>query len=290
MQDAGFGHFEAIAALEKCGGDADAALELLASGWSPMAALPSVSSDSAPRCPFLSGNASRNTTLPSGHPRVPQVASSTAVVPPPPLADAAADSPLAAAARVMAEKGVPVSQIAALLSIGEAQVAAALAQDASSGAIAGRVLGSSLQSTLDDLLNEDPDLCCPISLVLYSDPVIASDGFLYEKASLETLIKNPTRHGIVSPMTREKLKPDFMPAKQKKKESIEFRQKKSAELLEFATHAAVEQPHMAVTALERVTEYVQVLRPGGSSPLTQTAANLWRQLGRPVPVELARCM
>jgi len=219
------------------------------------------------------------------------VASSTAVAPPPlAVHSAPATDPLAAAARVMAEKGVPVSQIAALLSIGEAQVAAALApQDASGGAIAGRVLGSSLQTTLDDLLNEDPDLCCPISLVLYSDPVIASDGFLYEKASLETLIKNPTRHGIVSPMTREQLKPDFMPARQKKIEAIEFRQKKSTELLEFARKVAVEQPHMAITALERVTEYVQVLQPtGGSSTLMQTATNLWRQLGRPVPAELAQ--
>merc|ERR1712187_320711 len=64
---------------------------------------------------------------------------------------------------------------------------------------AGRVLGSSLQQRLDQLTDEDPDLCCPVSLVVFAQPVIASDGFMYEQSSLMTLLRNRQ----VSPMTRE---------------------------------------------------------------------------------------
>merc|ERR1712151_3229 len=72
--------------------------------------------------------------------------------------------------------------------------------------------GSSLQQKLDELIDEDPDLCCPVSLMLFAEPVIASDGFIYEKASLTTLLANRQ----VSPMTRETLKLEYRPAQRKK--------------------------------------------------------------------------
>merc|ERR1711959_171440 len=68
--------------------------------------------------------------------------------------------------------------------------------------MAGRILGSSLQQRLDELTNEDPDLCCPVSLMVLGNPVIASDGFIYDYSSLQSLLAN----GHVSPMTREALK------------------------------------------------------------------------------------
>merc|ERR1712014_137240 len=37
-------------------------------------------------------------------------------------------------------------------------------------AMVGRVLDSSLQRSLDELLEEDPDLCCPVSLMLFVEP------------------------------------------------------------------------------------------------------------------------
>jgi hypothetical protein len=297
IEEAGFGHFEATAALEKSGGDAEKAVELLASGWSPQADPPTTSNSSASRCPFLAGNTKvtcpNTMTMPAGHPSVQRAkAPRTMTTPPsaqhakaPPSAAATTDDPMLTAARVLSGKGMPVSQIAELLSICETKVAAALAQDGS-GAIAGRVLGSSLQVKLDDLLIEDSELCCPIALVLFSDPVIASDGFMYERASVEALFRNPTKHGVVSPMTREKLKKDFLPAKQKKKESLEFREKRAAELLQFVKEAATGQPTMAITALERVNEYIPVLKPGANSALVQTAARFWREVGREVPAEL----
>merc|ERR1712183_739136 len=54
----------------------------------------------------------------------------------------------------------------------------------------GRILGSSLQQKLDELIDEDPELCCPVSPMLFAEPVIASDGFIYDKASLTTLLAN----------------------------------------------------------------------------------------------------
>merc|ERR1711959_301242 len=104
----------------------------------------------------------------------------------------------------LAERGMGPAEIAKLLSLDEASVMATLG---TGGTKAGRVLGSNLQEKLDDLLAEDPDLCCPISLMLFTDPVVASDGFMYEKASLELLLRNNS----VSPMTRVGLEKQFFP-------------------------------------------------------------------------------
>jgi hypothetical protein len=162
VQEAGFGHFEATAALEKCGVDADRALELLASGWRPLAdPPPPCTNNTASRCPFLAGNATGSThiAIPPGHPSVQQVPASS-----PPVAaghqgwfSCWSPPPVAAGHEVLVTRASPPA----------------------AGAIAGRVLGSNLQAKLDELLIEDPDLCCPIALVLFSEPVIASDGFMY---------------------------------------------------------------------------------------------------------------
>merc|ERR1719499_2597659 len=126
----------------------------------------------------------------------------------------------------------------------------------SSGAGHGRVLGSEVQAKLDKLLEEDAEMCCPVSLVLFVEPVIASDGFMYEKASVQGLLKNR----MTSPMTREELKADFLPARQRRSATMEFRQTRSEELLAFAEEAAKVQPPMALEALQRGTEYIEVLQ------------------------------
>merc|ERR1712224_834456 len=128
----------------------------------------------------------------------------------------------------------------------------------------GRVIGSSLQQKLDDLLTEDTDLCCPISLVLLSEPVVASDGFMYEKASLKQLLST----NAISPMTREGLKKEFFPAMERKKKAFEFRETRSKELLAFADEAmSAEQQQMAVEATERVLEYIKALPPASCASI-----------------------
>merc|ERR1719191_1082322 len=145
-----------------------------------------------------------------------------------------------------------------------------------------RVLGSSLQQKLDELLDEDPDLCCPVSLMVFEEPVIASDGFIYEKSSLLTLLKNRQ----VSPMTREVLKQAYRPAQEKKQQAEDFRQTRCQVLLEFVREAMLEQREMAVTALDRVGDYLEKLRTRKSSVLAQEASQFYAQLGRAPPAGL----
>merc|ERR1712039_307615 len=115
--------------------------------------------------------------------------------------------------------------------------------------MAGRTLNNSWQSRLDELILEDPDLCCPVSLLLFVEPVIASDGFMYEQSSIEGLL----RAHMASPMTRESLKPEFFPARRRKRDAIRFREIRCEELLKFAAEALAPQPRLAAVALERAS-------------------------------------
>merc|ERR1712137_567125 len=172
-----------------------------------------------------------------------------------------------------AEQGMALTQIASLLGLDEEAVKRAVAR-ANIGE--GKLLGNKWQSQLDELLEEDPELCCPVSLVLFVDPVIASDGFLYEKASLDGLL----RSNMASPMTRERLKKEYLPARQRRSAAIEFRQHRAKELVRFAAHVAGEMPQLGTTALERVTEYLEVVQSTG---LAAETAAVWTKLGKPVP-------
>jgi hypothetical protein len=179
--------------------------------------------------------------------------------------------------RTLAEKGIPVSQIATLLSVDESAVSTVVA--GSTGPQV-RVLGSNLQEKLDELLEEDPDLCCPISLMLLSDPVLASDGFIYEKASLEQILKT----NAMSPFTRQKLTRKFLPAKERMKMAFEFRETRSKELLAFASELIeAGHQHMASEAAERVLDYVKGLAPGSCATIESKLKETYSRLGRTVP-------
>merc|ERR1711879_571793 len=77
-----------------------------------------------------------------------------------------------------------------------------------------KLLDSELQKRLDGLLVEDAHLCCPITLLLLQEPMVASDGFVYEADALQGLIRAHER----SPMTMEELGSEMLPAEQKMKE------------------------------------------------------------------------
>lgn len=270
IQAAGFNNFDATAALERCSGDAAKALDLLTSGWSADRAGNSNSSvgmgvgqmslgestggyPGGGRCPFAAGAAAAPTPAVS-----------------------ALDERTSEAVRTLADKGIPAAQIAALLQIDEAAVNAATG----AGAHVGRVLGSNLQEKLDDLLTEDPDLCCPVALVLFEEPVVASDGFMYEKSSLQAIL----RTNAVSPMTREKLKTEFFPGVERKKKALEFRESRAKELLAFADEAvAAQQKQMADEAAERAVEYVQYLGAGKVAGLAAKVTETYAKLGKPAP-------
>merc|ERR1712228_1029570 len=183
------------------------------------------------------------------------------------------DDKLAAAAVKMAAQGMLPAQIASLLALDEEDIKTAVAK-ASCGE--GKVLGNKHQEQLDELLQEDPELCCPVSLTLFVNPVIASDGFMYEKASLDGLL----RANMASPMTRERLKKEYLPARQRKSAAIEFRQQRCNMLLKFASDVAADEPHLSLTALERLNDYLEVLTSRQYPTLAKEAASVWRKIGQ----------
>ena len=283
IQMAGFGHFEATAALEKCGGDPSKALDLLMTGWSAglSGSLTSLSSfSSGGGCPFsgASSSSSAGARCPfSGAPASASQRCPFSAATPAAPAMSEFDERTADAVRTLAEKGVAASQIATLLSVDESAVNAVIA--GATGAQV-RVLGSNLQEKLDELLEEDPDLCCPISLMLLSDPVLASDGFIYEKASFQQILKT----NATSPFTREKLTRKFCPAKERMKLALEFRETRSKELLAFAGELIeAGQQQMASEAAERVADYIKGLAPGSCATIESKLRETYSRLGRTVP-------
>jgi hypothetical protein len=150
------------------------------------------------------------------------------------------------------------------------------------GLMAGRILGSTLQQKFDKLSEEDPDLCCPVSLMVLTNPVLASDGFIYEESSVKQLLTNHQ----ASPMTRERLKQEYRPAQNKKAEAIAFRLERTQELLDFAAEAVTEQKQMALAALGRVEEYVEPLDSLVAGNQALQATHLYLELGRSAPTAL----
>jgi hypothetical protein len=162
--------------------------------------------------------------------------------------------------------------------------AASNRHDAAQSPMIGRILGNAMQQRLDALFDEDPDLCCPVSLMVFSNPVIASDGFTYEEWALKQLLTNRQ----VSPMTREVLKQTYRPSQSKLVEVTTFRIQRSQELLDFAAEAANEQQRLALAAVERVTEFLEVVSKDSVTVqnLMAKATCIYEQLGRPLPARL----
>merc|ERR1712187_830573 len=118
-----------------------------------------------------------------------------------------------------------------------------------------------------------------MGLTLFQEPVIASDGFIYEESSLKRLISNHQ----VSPLTREALTQEYYHAKKKKSEATSFREKRTEALLHFAQDAFPSAPRMSGIALDRVVEYLEVLQASQYPALSQRTAALWKTTGRPLP-------
>jgi hemoglobin len=192
----------------------------------------------------------------------------------------------AMAARFLAKKRrVSLQQVVEVLGMSEARVHGAVYCGGSGGshvALGGRLLGNSLQARLDELCEEDSEMCCPVTLMLYKDPVIASDGFMYEADSVKALIRNRQ----ASPITREPLRQEYYPAKQKKSEVNAFREKRADALLKFAAGALSDEARLAGVALDRVVEYLEVLKVSQYPAIARSTADLLQQADKPVPAEL----
>ena len=134
------------------------------------------------------------------------------------------------------------------------------------------------------LLTEDTDLSCPITLLLFQQPVVASDGGIYERAAVVKLMQL----GGLSPITHRKLSPEFSPAEDVKMRATAFMSARALELLDFAQEAHKADAYvMAVQAAERAKEYVAALDNEDRDPaLVRKLRETWRALGRsPPPVD-----
>ena len=132
-------------------------------------------------------------------------------------------------------------------------------------AAVGKLIGDEMQLKLDALEEEDPDLCCPVMLGLFVDPVTLPDGFSYERETVRSLIRDGDLASgmILSPMTRQLMPAALVDAPKKKKAAREFREVRARELTTFASEAFEKnpsKPHLACQALERVSEYVAALQ------------------------------
>jgi len=81
-------------------------------------------------------------------------------------------------------------------------------------------------------------------------------------------------------MTREQLTKDYLPARQRKSDALEFRQKRGQELLDFVAKTLVDTPRLASEAIERVEEYISALGAAGAG-LKQRKEELKEKLGSP---------
>lgn len=185
---------------------------------------------------------------------------------------------LLSVAKAEIKRGMALEDAAHMLHIKVAVLRASLAQEGPATMAVG-ALNSNWQERLDMLIEEDPELCCPVSLEMFIDPVIASDGFTYEKASLECLL----RTCMASPMTREELKREYLPSPHMRRDAIHVRETRSQELLNFAKEALAPQPRMATAALKQASEYIECLGTKQVPSLAEQAAALWQRLGQPVP-------
>lgn len=186
------------------------------------------------------------------------------------------------AAQVLAECGHSPQQIAEWLRADAGQVAAAVAAGGGAGGGHVRHLGLPVQQQLDDLLDEDEELCCPLTLMLFEDPHIASDGFIYDKEGLKQLLRSRG----VSPMTRERLKNEMFPAKQRKAAALKYRKEQSGKLLAFANGLGPEHKDLCGDALERVADYLEVLKPTTEPTLARALVAALQKVGAPVPDSL----
>jgi len=73
---------------------------------------------------------------------------------------------------------------------------------------------------------------CPLSLSVYQDPVVASDGFSYQSRDFNNLILNSMHNGtpLISPMTREPIQHTKFPNRTLKTILQELKQKKTRQL------------------------------------------------------------
>jgi hemoglobin len=148
-----------------------------------------------------------------------------------------------------------------------------------------RELGNAQQAKLDELLQENADFCCPITMVLFNSPVLASDGCVYEKDAIAQKIAS----GKLSPMTHEKLGKELFPVPEFKNKVIKYMDERVVQLLDFAkgqTKGDKISLTLANTALDRTKEYIACLPSDEYSKHCREYAKICQDIARPISADI----
>jgi len=117
-------------------------------------------------------------------------------------------------------------------------------------------------SLVKRLMTDPEGLCCPISKQLMEDPVVAGDGFTYDRSTVEALFK----HNGCSPMTRQPFKNRVLHQNQKvKSEIVSFKEQTVTEILCVAPKLQSNQSSQTLDLVQRGEEFVRPLWPDTSA-------------------------
>ncbi|CAJ1358681.1 unnamed protein product [Effrenium voratum] len=164
----------------------------------------------------------------------------------------------------MSRQGMSTESIATVWEMGPAEVVKVLER---SGAFTPKDTEDGEQSgdngqglgLVKRLLTDPPELCCPISHALMEDPVVASDGFTYERSCIENYLE---RTGT-SPMTRAVIENLVLYDNKKvKSETVSFKESVVAEILCVAPQLP---NHLTSKVLPRAVEFVRAQLPDSTA-------------------------
>jgi len=117
-------------------------------------------------------------------------------------------------------------------------------------------------SLVKRLMTDPEGLCCPISKQLMEDPVVAGDGFTYERSTVEALFK----HNGCSPMTRQPFTTRVLHQNQMvKSEIVSFKEQIVTEILCVAPKLPSNQSSQMLDLVQRGEEFVRPLWPDTSA-------------------------
>ncbi|CAK9013794.1 unnamed protein product [Durusdinium trenchii] len=164
----------------------------------------------------------------------------------------------------LSQKGMPVDAIAEVWSVEATEVVKILeSMQSSSGEDSQSRTEEGGEHGLNPLvkrLKEEPtDLCCPISHALMEDPVVAADGFTYERTCILQWFKSSNRSATTGqPLETQALHPN----QHMKSAIVEYKQKSVAEILSVASQLPSQD---AVELLLKGEEFVRPCLPDVSA-------------------------
>jgi hypothetical protein len=144
----------------------------------------------------------------------------------------------------MQSSGIRTSDIAVMLDIQEDEVVHALVNQGSAGcpeAIGYDSGGCDLlqgeeatsrRDLVTRLLTDPRELCCPIHLSLMDDPVVAEDGYTYEREAIDASFAVRAQ----SPMTNLSIGPQVFPNQAIRSQILDYKEKIVEEILSVAPH------------------------------------------------------